>query len=100
MDWNNLYSTIASVKNKALAEINDNLLPKIESHKDFDKESGFLPMEEMEMLVDGEMQYVNGINSYGIIRIGEDTESDIYSLDVYDIIYLGDELERRLNGDK
>ncbi len=100
MNWNNLYQQIASIKDKALVEINDNLLPKIENHKNFDKESGFLQMEEMEMLIDGEMRYVDSINRNRIIQTTNAYETDIYSLDVYDLVYLGEQLDLMLNGNK
>lgn len=99
MNWNNLYSQIASIRDKAIVGIN-NLLPKIESHKDFDKESGFLQMEEMEMLIDGEMRYVDSINKNRIIRTINGYETDIYALDVYDLVYLGEQLDFMLNGTK
>lgn len=99
MNWNNLYSQIASIRDKAIVEIG-NLLPKIENHKDFDKESGFLQMEEMEMLIDGEMRYVDSINKNRIIQTTNGYETDIYALDVYDLVYLGEQLDFMLNGTK
>ena len=99
MNWNNLYSQIANIRAKATTEI-INLLPKIENHKDFDWESGFLQMEDMEMLVDGEIRYVNGINKNRIIQTIDGYETDIYTLEVYDLIYLGEQLDLMLNGNK
>lgn len=99
MNWNELYNQIAEIKNKAIKEIQNNL-PKIKEHPSYDKTTDYLPMEEMEMLVDGEMSYVNGISPNGMLSIAGEEPTDIYNLDVYDLVYLGEQLELTLNGDK
>ena len=57
-------------------------------------------MEDMEMLIDGQMRYVDGINKNRIIQTIDGYESDIYTLEVYDLIYLGEQLDLMLNGNK
>ena len=57
-------------------------------------------MEDMEMFVDGEIRYVDGINKNRIIQTIDGYETDIYTLEVYDLIYLGEQLDLMLNGNK
>lgn len=95
MDWNKLYRQISEIKSKALTEVQNNL-PKIEKRPSFDKESGYLPMETMEMLVDGEMTYISGISPKGMLKISGEEPTDIWNLDVYDIVYLGEQLDMLL----
>lgn len=53
-------------------------------------------METMEMLVDGEMAYVSGISPKGMLKISGEEPTDIWNLDVYDIVYLGEQLDMLL----
>lgn len=96
MDWNKLYKQIGDIKSEALTNIKT-LLTKVKDSPNFDEESGYFSIQESEMLVDGEMQYVTGVKPDGTIRVSG-YESDIYALDVYDLVYLGEQIDLVLNG--
>lgn len=96
MDWNELNNKVRNIKNKASREIYKNLLPKIKESKHFDKKTGYIYFDNTAILLEDGTTYTDGVNEEGYLHLHDNYEVEIFDIDVYDVIYIGDLLDTLL----